>query len=172
MLCVVCCVLWLYFHRYLLWNQTNLDNGILHTDPKSTTLGPQLIFISKKPPFEPRPVSVFKAGENACKDCFWSFLFIKILFQTASDNESTAINGNAYIEMFKKNKISFKFQKDEIKTAHAVKSSYVFLCWLRKTFTCVINLEAWWFFTGRPYVSKYTFSFSFFSVLTSRRKAG
>jgi len=47
-------VLWLYFHRYLLRNQTNLDNGILHTDPKSTTLGPQLIFISKfleKAPF-------------------------------------------------------------------------------------------------------------------------
>ena len=67
MLCVVCSG---YTQRYLLRNQTNLDNGILHTDPKSTTLGPQLIFISKKPPFEPRPVSVFKAGENACKDCF------------------------------------------------------------------------------------------------------
>ena len=96
---VVCCVFWLYFHRYLLRNQRKLDNVVLHTDPKSTTLGPQLIFISKKPPFEPRPVSVFKAGENACKDCFWSFFFktfIKILFQTANDNESTAINGNAY----------------------------------------------------------------------------
>ena len=171
MLCVVCCLFWLIKCRYLLRNQRKLDNVVLHTDPKSTTLGPQLIFISKKTPFEPRPVSVFKAGENACKDCFWSFFFktfIKILFQTANDNESTAINGNAYI--FKQN--IFKFQKDEIKTAHVVNSSYVFLCWLRKTFTCVINLEAWWFFTGRPYVSKYTFSFSFFSVLTSRRKAG
>ena len=98
MLYVVCCLFWLYFHRYLLRNQRKLDNVVLHTDPKSTTLGPQLIFISKKPPFEPRPVSVFKAGENACKDCFWSFFFktfIKILFQTANDNESTAINGNA-----------------------------------------------------------------------------
>ena len=50
----VCCVFWLYFHRYLLRNQTKLDNVVLHTDPKSTTLGPQLIFISKfleKAPF-------------------------------------------------------------------------------------------------------------------------
>ena len=171
MLYVLCCWFWLYFHRYLLCKYKTSEAVVVHADPKLATLGPRHIFISKKPPFEPRPVSVFKAGENACKDCFWSFLFINILFQTASDNKSTAINGNAYIEMFKKNKISFKFQKDEMKTAHVVKSSYVFLCWLRKTFTCVINLEAWWFFRGRPYVSKYTFSFSFFSVFTSRRKA-
>ena len=54
MLFVVCCLLWLIMHRYLLRNQTNLDNGILHTDPKSTTLGPRLIFVSKfleKAPF-------------------------------------------------------------------------------------------------------------------------
>ena len=77
MLCVVCCLLfvvcclfWLIMHRYLFRNHRKLDNVVLHTDPKSTTLGPQLIFISKKTPFEPRPVSVFKAGENACKDCF------------------------------------------------------------------------------------------------------
>ena len=44
---VVCCVLWLIMHRYLLRNQTKLDNGIMHTVPKSTTLGPQLIFVSK-----------------------------------------------------------------------------------------------------------------------------
>ena len=40
--------------RYLLRNQRKLDNVVLHTDPKSTTLGPQLIFISKfleKAPF-------------------------------------------------------------------------------------------------------------------------
>ena len=70
MLCVVCCMFWLRMHGYLLRNQRKLDNVVLHTDPKSTTLGPQLIFISKKPPFEPRPVSVFKAGENACTDFF------------------------------------------------------------------------------------------------------
>ena len=54
MLFVVCCLFWLYFHRYLLQNQTKLDNDILHTDLKSTNLGPQLIFISKfleKAPF-------------------------------------------------------------------------------------------------------------------------
>ena len=51
---VLCCVFWLIMCRYLLRNQTKLDNIILHTDPKSTTLGPQLILISKfleKAPF-------------------------------------------------------------------------------------------------------------------------
>ena len=51
---VVCCVFWLYFSRYLLRNQRKVDNVVLHTDPKSTTLGPQLIFISnflEKAPF-------------------------------------------------------------------------------------------------------------------------
>ena len=51
---VVCSLLWLYFHRYLLRNQRKLDNGIMYTLPKSTTLGPRLIFISKfleKAPF-------------------------------------------------------------------------------------------------------------------------
>ena len=70
-LCSLLCVLvTLFMCRYLLKAEATLDNEILHVDSKSTTLGPQLIFISKKPPFEPRPVSVFKAGENACKDCF------------------------------------------------------------------------------------------------------
>ena len=51
---VVCCLFWLIMHRYLLRNQTKLGNGILYTVPKSTTLGPQLIFIAKfleKAPF-------------------------------------------------------------------------------------------------------------------------
>ena len=72
MLYVVCCLLFVLVNYVELSSPKprKLDNVVLHTDPKSTTLGPQLIFISKKPPFEPRPVSVFKAGENACKDCF------------------------------------------------------------------------------------------------------
>ena len=51
---VVCCVFWLRMHGYLLRNQRKLDNVVLHTDPKSATLGPRLIFISKfleKAPF-------------------------------------------------------------------------------------------------------------------------
>ena len=51
---VVCCMFWLRMHGYLLRNQGNLDNVVLHTDPKSATLGPRLIFISKfleKAPF-------------------------------------------------------------------------------------------------------------------------
>ena len=44
---VVCCVFWLYFHRYLLKAEATLDNEILHVDSKSTDLGPQLIFVSK-----------------------------------------------------------------------------------------------------------------------------
>ena len=41
-------------HRYLLRNHRKLGNVVLHTDPKSATLGPRLIFISKfleKAPF-------------------------------------------------------------------------------------------------------------------------
>ena len=34
-------------HRYLLKAEATLDNQILHIDPKSTNLGPQLIFVSK-----------------------------------------------------------------------------------------------------------------------------
>ena len=34
-----------FMHRYLLRNQTKLDNGVMHAVPKSTTLGPRLIFI-------------------------------------------------------------------------------------------------------------------------------
>ena len=70
MLCVVCCMFWLRMHGYLLCKYKTPEVVVLHTDPKSATLGPRLIFISKKPPFEPRPVSAFKAGENACKDFF------------------------------------------------------------------------------------------------------
>ena len=47
MLYVVCCLFWLRIHGYLLRNQGKLDNVVLHTDPKSATLGPRLIFISK-----------------------------------------------------------------------------------------------------------------------------
>ena len=46
-LCVVCGMFWLRMHGYLLRNQTKLDNHIVHTVPKSTNLGPQLIFVSK-----------------------------------------------------------------------------------------------------------------------------
>ena len=46
MLYVVCCLFWLYFHRYLLKAEATLDNEIVHVDSESTTLGPQLIFVS------------------------------------------------------------------------------------------------------------------------------
>ena len=45
--CVVCCVLWLYFHRYLLCKYKKSEAVVVHADPKSATLGPRLIFISK-----------------------------------------------------------------------------------------------------------------------------
>ena len=54
MLFVVCCLLFVIMHRYILQNQTKLDNRIMYTLPKSPTLGPRLIFISKfleKAPF-------------------------------------------------------------------------------------------------------------------------
>ena len=54
MLYVVCCMFWLRMHGYLLRNHRKLGNVVLHTDPKSATLGPRLIFISKfleKAPF-------------------------------------------------------------------------------------------------------------------------
>ena len=66
MLCVVWGMFWLRMHGYLLRKYKTPEAVVLHVDPKSATLGPRLIFISKKTPFEPRPVSVFKAGENAC----------------------------------------------------------------------------------------------------------
>ena len=47
MLCVVCCLFWLFMCRYLLKAEATLDNEILHVDSKSTDLGPQLIFVSK-----------------------------------------------------------------------------------------------------------------------------
>ena len=82
----VCCLLWLYFHRYLLRNQTKLDNVVLHTDPKSTTLGPQLIFISKfleKAPFLAQNAYFnyrleFEKDENTIDNTCPYFLFYEL----------------------------------------------------------------------------------------------
>ena len=83
---VVCCLFWLFMWSYLLRNQGKLDNVVLHTDPKSTTLGPQLSFISKfleKAPFLAQNAYFnyrleFEKDENTIDNTCPYFLFYEL----------------------------------------------------------------------------------------------
>ena len=44
---VVCCLLFVFMHRYLLCKYKEPEAVILHVDSKSANLGPRLIFVSK-----------------------------------------------------------------------------------------------------------------------------
>ena len=44
---VVCCLLFVIMHRYLLCKYKEPEAVILHVDSKSANLGPRLIFVSK-----------------------------------------------------------------------------------------------------------------------------
>ena len=86
MLFVVCCLLFVIMHRYLLCKYTKLDYVVLHTDPKSSTLGPRLIFISKfleKAPFLAQNAYFnyrleFEKDENTIDNTCPYFLFYEL----------------------------------------------------------------------------------------------
>ena len=86
MLFVVCCLLFVFMHRYLLCKYKELEAVILHVDSKSANLGPRLILISKfleKAPFLAQNAYFnyrleFEKDENTIDNTCPYFLFYEL----------------------------------------------------------------------------------------------